>query len=186
MWFIWPIKPNPDSCGAGSPAGCYFRASRRRAEIPHMIVFLLWSWHYALLANDSEARKWTTCLEGSNGKNLGNLVLTKQVPTHGLHYVWPFFSVFEYGYIDREQFACCAGYEISPPITDPNSVPKELWTTSVHHIAYLEKIRWHFVSQSCSHVTQGMHEIITEVTVSSYTLYHSSVYMPVNNSEIKY
>lgn len=56
----------------------------------------------------------------------------------------------------------------------------------MHHIAYLDKIHWHFVSQCFSHVAWGMHEIITEVTASSYNLYHSCMYIPVNNSEIKY
>lgn len=70
-----------------------------------------------------------------------------------------------------------------PLITDPKS-SEELWTNSMYHVAYLDRILWHFVSQCCSHVTWGMHEIITEITASSYTLYHSCAYIPMNNSDI--
>lgn len=106
-------------------------------------------------------------------------------PTHGLHYIRPLISTFEYGYVDGEKFSSCAGYEISHPLTDPKSL-KELWRNSMHQVAYLDKILWHFVSQCWSLVTQGMNDIITKVTTSSYILYHSCVYIPVNNSEIKY
>lgn len=37
-------------------------------------------------------------------------------PTHGLHYIRPLISTFEYGYVDGEKFSSCAGYEISPPL----------------------------------------------------------------------
>lgn len=107
------------------------------------------------------------------------------MPTHGLHYIWPFISTFGYGYVDREEFSSCAGYEISPPITDLKSL-KELWTNSMHHTAYLDKILWHFVSWCCSCVTRGDAWDITKVTTPSYTLYHPCVYIPVNKSEIKY
>lgn len=79
-------------------------------------------------------------------------------PSNSLPMVFTTFDL-SFLYLNRDMLLGSSLHAVlemksQPPITDLKSL-KELWANSMHHVAYLDKIHWHFVSQCCSHVAWG-------------------------------